>query len=113
MPRRVAGQGRSFEEERLDRGRGLLNSERCLLGCASRDPCGLTKETEEKLDPPLKPHPPRNAIDRNNNSALNHFLGLNLKPRARSEIQVLICLYFLPDARIAVPYEFSETNAKW
>lgn len=111
-PRRDAGRGRSFEEEGLDRGRGLLNSERSLLGCASRGPCGLTKETEGKARPSPQTPSSSDAIDRNNNSALNHFLGLNLKPRARSAIQVLICLYFTSLARIAAQYDFSEINAK-
>jgi hypothetical protein len=47
VPRRVGQGGRSFEEGREDRGRGLLNSERCLLGCASHNPCRQTKQTNQ------------------------------------------------------------------
>lgn len=112
VPRRVGRGERRFEEGRQDRGRGLLNSERCLLGCASQDPCRQTKETCPKLDPHKTPST-SNAIDRDNNSSLSHFLGLNLKPRARSINQVLICLYYMYNPKVAVPYEFSEIYANW
>ena len=40
-------EGEVLRRQRQDRGRGLLNSERCLLGCASHNPCRQTKQTSQ------------------------------------------------------------------